>query len=199
MDQKCATRCVTQTTTRNNNERKWECCSRVLVFQSLSICLYVCLSVCLSIKHTQTSNPVGSGGRGYMRSQVGTGTLSLETEQRISGRQAMDLSGPLSRLATLQLSTDVNVSAGGLHGIKHCLTVQSPLWPHGLPLELMYVFRQLAYFTICSCLFSQRYQSAFSFYVHPAFVHTYWQDPAERRAPSCKKKKKKKPFKPFYK
>ena len=135
MDQKCATLCVTQTTTRNN-ERKRECCIRELVFHSLS----VCLSVCLSIKHTRPSNPLGSGGRGYMRSQVGTGTLSLGTEQRISGRRAMDLSGPLSRLATLQLSTDVNVSAGGLHGIRHCLTVQSPLWPHRLPLELMYVF-----------------------------------------------------------
>ena len=60
-----------------------------------------------------------------MRSQVGTGSLSLGTEQQqSSGRRAMDLSGPLSCLATLQLSTDVNVTAGGLHSIKHCLTLQ---------------------------------------------------------------------------
>lgn len=54
----------------------------------------------------------------------------------------MDLSGPLSCLATLRLSTDVNVTAGGLHSIKHCLTVQWPLWSrrYGLLLVLMCVF-----------------------------------------------------------
>lgn len=82
---------------------------------------------CLSqyVSHTNTYRVIStlrSGDRGYISSQVGAGSLSPETEQQRSGRQAMDLSGPLSCQETLRLSTDV--PAGGLHSIKHCSTVR---------------------------------------------------------------------------
>lgn len=47
---------------------------------------------------------------------------SWDSELQSSGHQAIDLSGPLSCLATRQLSTHVNVTVGGLYSIKLCLT-----------------------------------------------------------------------------
>ncbi len=60
----------------------------------------------LIIDGTYGRHTSGSGGRCYIMSQVRAGSMS-------PGCGAMDPSGPLSCLATLQLFIDVNVTAGG--------------------------------------------------------------------------------------
>lgn len=78
--------------------------------------------ICLQPTHT-----LEKGGRGCVRSQAGTGSLS--TELQTSGPWARDPSGPSHGAlytATLQLSTGTNHTAGGLHSMEHFLKGTSP-------------------------------------------------------------------------